>query len=293
MGESVIYQEKVDLRYYKDGEEMTKPLTIFHITHPKAGSQWIRAILTQAAPDRIRDPLPGAAQIFNRPIKSGKIYPCVYLGRGVFDTIVRFNPKQNQLQKLLREHPKTVHPGVMMVNLVNVKMRRFPYKIFVVIRDLRDTFVSLYFSLKNTHPILKPFHSKYRDYLLSSSKEEGFMFLFEEYKHFKNIQITWQQPEYLYLKYEDLIQDEKGIFKEIFDYCEINISRNAFNEIVERNTFTKITGRKPGEEDRSSHYRKGIVGDWKNHFSSEVKEDFKRRFGEVLIQTGYEKDLSW
>ncbi len=63
--------------------------------------------------------------------------------------------------------------------------------------------------------------------------------------------------------------------------------------MVKYNTFEVVTGRKQGEEDITAHQRKGIVGDWKNYFSDRVKDEFKKRFGDVLIQTGYEQDLNW
>ena len=43
----------------------------------------------------------------------------------------------------------------------------------------------------------------------------------------------------------------------------------------------------------TAHQRKGIAGDWRNHFSDELKGDFKERWGDLLIATGYERDLDW
>jgi len=54
-----------------------------------------------------------------------------------------------------------------------------------------------------------------------------------------------------------------------------------------------LTGRRPGQEDIHAHQRKGIAGDWRNHFTTRVKEVFKQRYGHVLIATGYEPDLNW
>jgi hypothetical protein len=42
-----------------------------------------------------------------------------------------------------------------------------------------------------------------------------------------------------------------------------------------------------------SHRRKGIVGDWRNYFTEELKVQFKALYGNVLIETGYEKNLDW
>ena len=42
-----------------------------------------------------------------------------------------------------------------------------------------------------------------------------------------------------------------------------------------------LGGRTQGEEASSSFYRKGIAGDWKNHFSEEDRRVFKEEAGEL------------
>ncbi len=64
-----------------------------------------------------------------------------------------------------------------------------------------------------------------------------------------------------------------------------NLRKNAF----ERNT----RGRRPGQEDAHHHYRKGIPGDWRNYFSPRVVDAFKKRYGPLLIQLGYETSDNW
>ncbi|MEZ4695548.1 MAG: sulfotransferase domain-containing protein [Rhodothermales bacterium] len=58
--------------------------------------------------------------------------------------------------------------------------------------------------------------------------------------------------------------------------------------------FEKTSGgRKKGIEDPKSHYRKGVAGDWKNHFTPEHCRAFLKRFDGLLQVTGYEEDDSW
>ena len=58
--------------------------------------------------------------------------------------------------------------------------------------------------------------------------------------------------------------------------------------------FESLTGgRSRGQEDVESHERKGVAGDWRNHFTGRITSAFERRFGELLIATRYEKDLHW
>jgi hypothetical protein len=52
-------------------------------------------------------------------------------------------------------------------------------------------------------------------------------------------------------------------------------------------------GRTRGTEDPSSHYRKGVAGDWRNYFKGEHIEAFSEQFGDLLVRLGYEADLGW
>jgi hypothetical protein len=64
--------------------------------------------------------------------------------------------------------------------------------------------------------------------------------------------------------------------------------------IVERHSFRrKSGGRKKGEENRSHHYRKGVPGDWVNYFDDKLKQSFKDRYGDLVVQLGYENDYDW
>jgi len=63
---------------------------------------------------------------------------------------------------------------------------------------------------------------------------------------------------------------------------------------VYENRFSKLSaGRKKGEEDVKSHYRKGQSGDWRNHFTDAHKTYFKEHYNNLLVTLGYEKDMGW
>jgi hypothetical protein len=55
----------------------------------------------------------------------------------------------------------------------------------------------------------------------------------------------------------------------------------------------RATGRAPGQEDRTNFIRKGVVGDWVNHFSREAAEVFDWLAGDTLVSLGYEPDRGW
>jgi sulfotransferase family protein len=234
--------------------------TVFHITHYKSGSQWVLAVLTDVAKDRIVAPQVAANHVTQEPIIPGRIYPCVYLPRPVF---TETNPPDNR-------------------------------KVFIVIRDLRDTLVSLYFSVRNSHQMLNPAQQELRDTLKVKGVAEGMLLLMEKRLHVSaEIQKTWIPSDDLLVRYEDLIKDEHAGFKKIISYCDIRVSDAAVNAAIDLHSFEKRAGRKPGEEDVNSHHRKGISGDWQNYFDQKLIRQFKDRYGDVLIRAGYEKDANW
>jgi len=48
-------------------------------------------------------------------------------------------------------------------------------------------------------------------------------------------------------------------------------------------------GRTQGQEDRQSHQRKGIQGDWRNWFNDDLRQTFRQMGGEDFLRDlGYE-----
>jgi len=72
------------------------------------------------------------------------------------------------------------------------------------------------------------------------------------------------------------------------------IPASTLEAITDRLSFARLSGgRTRGQENVNSHYRKGVHGDWKNHFTNEHIRLFKARYNDLLIQLGYEKDGDW
>jgi lipopolysaccharide transport system ATP-binding protein len=236
--------------------------TVFHITHHKAGSQWINRIFHALVYERVVFPEVENAQFLTKPIVAGGVYPTVYVTHEQFASIAV--PKDS---------------------------RRF-----VIVRDIRDTLISLYFSLLYSHPVLHDRIAKRRAALAELSEEEGLVFLIEtQLTGIAQFQWSWHAAGDELIKYEDLLtRDEEILARVLLHGRRLNVDPGQFHEVIRENRFEARTGgRKPGEEDLVSHERKGIAGDWRNHFTAAVTKVMKRLYGSVLIATGYEKDFNW
>jgi hypothetical protein len=236
--------------------------TVFHVTHHKAGSQWVNRIFHALAYERLVMPEVENTQFLTRPIVPGGLYPTVYVTREQFESVAV--PKDS---------------------------RRF-----VIIRDLRDTLISLYFSLKHSHPVLHERIQNRRAVLSELNVEDGLVYLIEtQLTGIAQFQWSWLHSREELIKYEDLLErDEEILARVLLHGCKLGIDPGRFHEVVRANRFEARTGgRKPGEEDLASHERKGIAGDWRTHFTEKVTKGFKRIYGSVLIATGYEKNFNW
>jgi len=72
-----------------------------------------------------------------------------------------------------------------------------------------------------------------------------------------------------------------------------SLPRQWLHVILRRNSFQRRAKRRKGHEDQHHHYRKGISGDWHNYLGGEVKARFEERWGQLLIDLGYETDMEW
>ncbi|MDW8242914.1 MAG: sulfotransferase domain-containing protein [Thermogemmata sp.] len=243
-------------------EKSTLPTTVFHITHLKAGSQWVNAILHTLAYQYLVIPEVDNNNFFYKPIIEGKIYPTLYVTYQEFCSV-----------SLPRRHRK-----------------------FVIIRDLRDTLISLYFSIKYSHPIQKNTHHEIRHKLNELDIEDGLLFLTERMLFIPaKIQWSWLAAQERLYRYEDLLDHDEELFEEIFlKVCRLPFTRQQIRQAVQQHRFeVRTNGRPRGVEDVHAHERKGIAGDWRNYFTEKVKSQIKFRYGSLLIATGYEKDFNW
>ena len=109
----------------------------------------------------------------------------------------------------------------------------------------------------------------------------------------------------LFLKYEDMKKDHRGAVKKIAEFMGYNFEEEVIDTIVEKTTFQSMKGNpatdaniiepklpepifKPGEQ---QFLRKGIVGDWKNHFTPEQNAEFDVIYAEKIKDSGLDFEI--
>lgn len=93
--------------------------------------------------------------------------------------------------------------------------------------------------------------------------------------------------------YEDLLGDGVTVARELFEFLDLPYDDRLIQDLLKRSSFRFYAGRERGQEDRRRFYRKGVAGDWKNHFGDEERRIFKEIAGDMLVKLGYENDLAW
>lgn len=99
--------------------------------------------------------------------------------------------------------------------------------------------------------------------------------------------------DYHQVHYEDLLVGPMPQVRQLLDFLEADSSEAVAQNCIEEVSFEKKANRKPGEEDPTSFYRKGVSGDWKGVFTREDRRAFKEEAGDLLVELGYEKDNEW
>lgn len=175
--------------------------------------------------------------------------------------------------------------------------------VVLMIRDPRDQLISRVFHIKRvgTH--------RWSEELADSSLDEAIMLCIEGRNGLPGtrtmIELTqsWLESDFelVSVRYEDLLENTEKEFGRVLSYLNIELPNGLITTVIERNQFERLSGgrkfwrpvRKQGQADPDSHFRKGIVGDWKNYLKESHKSRFKEVAGDKLIELGYETDLDW
>jgi hypothetical protein len=93
---------------------------------------------------------------------------------------------------------------------------------------------------------------------------------------------------YFEVRYEDLVAEPEPWMTRILTFLGADADPQTVRACIEAASFEKLSqGRKPGQEDAASFFRKGIPDDWRNHLSQEQVHRFAVLSGSLLQELGY------
>jgi hypothetical protein len=94
----------------------------------------------------------------------------------------------------------------------------------------------------------------------------------------------------LVLKYEALHADPLNEAARLFAFLGVSDDPELIGKALEDASFERLSGgRKPGEVDPKSHYRRGQVGGWRTEYDERMAAVFEEVAGEALDRFGYER----
>jgi len=242
-------------------------IRLFHLTFYKCGSQWVRDIL---ADGRIR------------------AYSGHELAVGGVDLQ---GEKWPQLQRGQLASPLYSAGAGDWARIAAPDDRAL-----VVLRDPRDIVVSLVYSMSFSHTP-NPVSNLLRKPMSEASPANRIrlgMFLLAQWSEYLR---TWkdahQFPNVYCTRYEWLLSDLAGEMRRMFAFLDWEIPDAVIQQVADDNAFAARSGRPSGVENEFSHRRKGIAGDWRNHFDRILGELFEATFPDLLTSLEYEQTCDW
>ncbi|XP_061912376.1 sulfotransferase 1B1-like [Entelurus aequoreus] len=166
-------------------------------------------------------------------------------------------------------------------------------KVIYVARNAKDNLVSYFhFNHMNlTHPEPGPWEGYIQKFMRGQVPWGSW------YEHVKGYWKERENKNLLFLFYEDMNENPRREIERIMRYLDLSLSDDVISRIVEQTSFKNMTTNPTVnysfipepvfDHSRSTFMRKGIVGDWKNHFTPEqagaFDEDYEKKMKEVNI----------
>ena len=159
----------------------------------------------------------------------------------------------------------------------------FPDAAYIhVIRDPRDVAVSTWHHMRRTEPGFVETIGDFAAFAAQNVKE------WTVYVRSVRKVVAESGLDYIELRYEDLHADGAAILQGVFERLGVEASATVAANALEAASFERGSGGRPrGQPDAGSFYRKGEVGDWRNHMSPQAADDLLQLTEELAAGLGY------
>lgn len=268
---------------------------------PKSGTTWVQRILDthpQVAcageghfVESIIGPMTRVLAGYNDRLKL--VDERVYQGRSPYARLTQAEMVQIirdlVLRLMLRQNPP---PGVRWVGDKTPRYAEglqhlrtlFPGARFIhILRDPRDVAVSrLFHAVRAGYPdATTPGAEVY--YKLVRNAAEAWRSQNEKADAFKQSHAQSVHE----LTYERLLTEFQETASRLFAFLEVGHSPEILAKVEQETDFAKLSGRPRGEEDASSFFRKGVVGDWQGRLDAQALAIIEEWCGNLMRAKGY------
>ena len=175
-----------------------------------------------------------------------------------------------------------------------------PAKYIYIARNPKDVMVSYYYhhlSGKGTHDFSGTWDIFFTLFMNGEViYGSWFDHVLEWWKH-------KDDPNVLFLKYEDIRKDHSGAVRAMAEFIGVDLKPDVVDKIVKESTFDRMKANPNTNfsfvpptmfaiKEINPFVRKGIVGDWKNHFTAEQSAMFDAVYQQKMNGTGLSFDFN-
>lgn len=98
------------------------------------------------------------------------------------------------------------------------------------------------------------------------------------------IALEWLRQQCLVITFDEMKASTPAVNRRILNHCGIDDVTDAeIEQHAAAHSFERVTGRQRGEEGNAIRtgyfWRKGVSGDWRNHFDPRLTDEFKYLYG--------------
>lgn len=235
---------------------------VFLVSYPKSGNTWLRFLIGNYLTNGIVD--------FKN---SHHIIPDVHFNPEDIDKIV-------SRPRFIKSHASFD--------------KRFKNVVYIV-RDGRDVAVSYFYYLRKTGHVLQgtSFEEYFNDQFVTGQMPFG------DWGVHVGSWLAAKKVNLIMIKYEDLMVDTFKVFSEVLSALKIkNIDQELIRKSIQLSSFENM---QKNESDNPEYFlqkfglkdtgygfmRKGEMGDWKTHFTTDTLRTFDIKYGKLMKVLNY------